>query len=81
MKKKGNDGKVYLNLVVKTLLILIFALSDCLFCFQEEIKITGVTVFVNPYTEPDEEEEKAKEEEEKNKNAEEDNVICCIHSI
>ncbi|XP_078164336.1 plant U-box 49 [Carex rostrata] len=40
----------------------------------EEIKITGVTVFVNPYTEPDEEEEKAKEEEEKNKNAEEDNV-------
>jgi peptidyl-prolyl cis-trans isomerase-like protein 2 len=40
----------------------------------EEIKITGVTVFVNPYTEPDEEEEKAKEEEEKNKNSEEDNV-------
>lgn len=28
----------------------------------EEIKITGVTVFVNPYTEPDEEEEKEKTE-------------------
>lgn len=27
---------------------------------QEEIKITGVTIFVNPYTEPDEEEEKEK---------------------
>lgn len=35
----------------------------------EEIKITSVTIFVNPYTEPDEEdEEKAKEE----KNAEDD---------
>lgn len=31
----------------------------------EEIKITGVTVFVNPYTEPDEEDEKEKEKEEK----------------
>lgn len=29
---------------------------------QEDITITGVTVFVNPYTEPDEEDEKAKEE-------------------
>ncbi|PQQ03555.1 peptidyl-prolyl cis-trans isomerase CYP65 [Prunus yedoensis var. nudiflora] len=29
----------------------------------EEIKITGVTIFVNPYTEPDEEEEEAKAEE------------------
>jgi hypothetical protein len=30
---------------------------------QEEIKITGITVFVNPYSEPDEEEEeKAKDE-------------------
>lgn len=29
---------------------------------QEDIKITRVTIFVNPYTEPDEEEEKAKEE-------------------
>lgn len=28
---------------------------------QEEIKITGVTVFVNPYTEPDAEEEKTKD--------------------
>ncbi|KAF5736228.1 peptidyl-prolyl cis-trans isomerase CYP65 isoform X1 [Tripterygium wilfordii] len=34
----------------------------------EEIKITGVTIFVNPYTEPDEEDEKAKDE----KNAKED---------
>lgn len=32
---------------------------------QEEIKITGVTVFVNPYTEPDEEEEKEKTENDK----------------
>ncbi|KAJ3673958.1 hypothetical protein LUZ60_005950 [Juncus effusus] len=40
----------------------------------EEIKITGVTVFVNPYTEPDEEEEKIKAEEEKKKSAEEDDV-------
>lgn len=38
-------------------------------CMQEEIKITGVTIFVNPYAEPDEEEEeKAKDR----KNAEED---------
>ncbi|KAI8534819.1 hypothetical protein RHMOL_Rhmol10G0126200 [Rhododendron molle] len=29
----------------------------------EEIKITGVTVFVNPYTEPDEEDEKKEKEE------------------
>lgn len=29
----------------------------------EEIKITGVTVFVNPYSEPDEEEEKEKQKE------------------
>lgn len=35
------------------------------FSLQEEIKITGVTVFVNPYTEPDEEDEKEKEKEEK----------------
>ncbi|XP_038684064.1 peptidyl-prolyl cis-trans isomerase CYP65-like isoform X2 [Tripterygium wilfordii] len=34
----------------------------------EEIKIKGVTIFVSPYNEPDEEEEKAKDE----KNAEED---------
>lgn len=35
------------------------------FCLQQEIKITGVTIFVNPYSEPDEEEERAKEEEKK----------------
>lgn len=33
---------------------------------QEEIKITGVTVFVNPYSEPDEEEEEEKAKDEKN---------------
>lgn len=65
--------------MIKTFLVLIS--FDLSFCFQEEIKITGVTVFVNPYTEPDEEEEKAKEEEEKNKNAEEDNVPSCIQNI
>ncbi|MQL70205.1 hypothetical protein Taro_002516, partial [Colocasia esculenta] len=37
----------------------------------QDIKLTSVTVFVNPYTEPDEEEEKAKEE---NDVADEDNV-------
>lgn len=41
---------------------------------QEEIKITGVTVFVNPYTEPDEEEEKAATENEKNLPNDEENV-------
>jgi hypothetical protein len=67
--------------VINNFLVLISALSNFSFCFQEEIKISGVTVFVNPYTEPDEEEEKAKEEEEKNKNVEEDNVISCIQHI
>lgn len=38
---------------------------------QEEIKITGITVFVNPYTEPDEEEEKEKAKDEKNADDEE----------
>ncbi|XP_057481551.1 peptidyl-prolyl cis-trans isomerase CYP65-like isoform X1 [Actinidia eriantha] len=38
----------------------------------EEIKITGVTVFVNPYTEPDEEDEQEKAKNEK-KAEEEDN--------
>lgn len=33
---------------------------------QEEIKITGVTVFVNPYSEPNEEEEEEKAKDEKN---------------
>lgn len=39
----------------------------------EEIKITGVTVFVNPYTEPDEEEE-AKAKDEKTDDEENDKV-------
>lgn len=39
---------------------------------QEEIKITGVTIFVNPYTEPDEEEEEAKAEEK----AEDEDKVC-----
>ncbi|KAM3230354.1 hypothetical protein ACQJBY_060879 [Aegilops geniculata] len=39
----------------------------------EEIKLLKVSVFVNPYTEPDEEEEKAKEEE-KNKDEDHDKV-------
>lgn len=39
----------------------------CSTVLQEEIKITGVTVFVNPYTELDEEDEK----EEKAKNEKE----------
>lgn len=38
---------------------------------QEEIKITSITVFVNPYTEPDEEEEKEKAKDEKNVDDEE----------
>lgn len=39
---------------------------------QEEIKITSVTVFVNPYNEPEEEEEeKAKDE----KNAEDEENV------
>lgn len=38
---------------------------------QEEIKITSITVFVNPYTEPDEEEEKEKAKDEKNADDEE----------
>nr|CAB3496765.1 unnamed protein product [Digitaria exilis] len=41
---------------------------------QEEIKILKVSIFVNPYTEPDEEEEKAKEEEEKKKDEDYDKV-------
>lgn len=39
----------------------------------EEIKITGVTIFVNPYTEPDEEEE-AKAKDEKTDDEENDKV-------
>lgn len=40
---------------------------------QEEIKITGVTVFVNPYTEPDEEEEQNNAKE---KNADDEENVC-----
>lgn len=38
---------------------------------QEEIKITSVTVFVNPYTEPDEEDKKGEDEK---KDDDEENV-------
>lgn len=38
---------------------------------QEEIKVTGVTVFVNPYTEPDAEEEEEKTKDGKNAEDEE----------
>lgn len=43
---------------------------------QEDIKITSVTIFVNPYTEPDEEEEKANDE---NK-AEDGENVSFLHS-
>ena len=54
---------------------LIFFFSFLFFSvsLQEEIKITGVTVFVNPYTEPDEEDEQEKAKNE-TKAEEEDNV-------
>lgn len=39
--------------------------------FQEEIKINNVTVFVNPYTEPDEGEEEEKANDKKNTEDEE----------
>lgn len=50
-----------------------FNYENCLpyltYCYhiilQEEIKITSVTVFVNPYAEPDEEEEGVAEDEKK----------------
>lgn len=41
----------------------------------EEIKITGVTVFVNPYSEPDEEEEKEAAENEKKAEDEENEKV------
>lgn len=48
------------------------------FILQEEIKITSVTIFVNPYTEPDEGEEQDKAKE---KNLEdEDNVMSMIQN-
>lgn len=40
---------------------------------QEEIKITSVTVFVNPYSEPDEEEEEKQKDE---KNVEDEENVC-----
>lgn len=61
--------------------VLIFWSFACSFLIywllvQEEIKITGVTIFVNPYTEPDEEEEaKAKDE----KTDDEENV--CFRNL
>ncbi|KAK2372525.1 peptidyl-prolyl cis-trans isomerase CYP65 [Trifolium repens] len=45
----------------------------------EEIKITGVTTFVNPYTEPDEEEEEANAKE-KNANDEENDKVGSWYS-
>lgn len=44
---------------------------------QEEIKITSATVFVNPYTEPDEEEQKVEEE----KKATDDDRVISISRI
>ena len=41
---------------------------------QDEIKITGVTVFVNPYSEPDEEE--AEEQAKNEKKAEDEDNVC-----
>lgn len=43
---------------------------------QEEIKIISVTVFINPYMEPDEEEVEEKGEGEKTAE-DEDNVSLC----
>lgn len=40
-------------------------LSILLFLIQEEIKINSITVFVNPYTEPDEEDEQEDAKDEK----------------
>ncbi|KAH7845497.1 hypothetical protein Vadar_002903 [Vaccinium darrowii] len=46
----------------------------------EEIKITGVTVFVNPYTEPDEEDEKEKVKDEKNTEDEDNEKVGSWYS-
>lgn len=43
------------------------------FILQEEIKILSVTIFVNPYTEPDEGEE---QDNAKEKNAEDEDNVC-----
>lgn len=48
--------------LVKLHVITYFLISNLV---QEEIKINSVSVFVNPYSEPDEEEEEKKTEEEK----------------
>lgn len=49
------------------------ALTILICHLQEEIKITSVTVFVNPYTEPDEEEE---QNDAKEKNVEDEDKVC-----
>jgi hypothetical protein len=54
-----------------------YVLIYIFFGSQEEIKITGVTTFVNPYTEPDEEEEEANAKE---KNANDEENVCFIIS-
>ncbi|XAR51367.1 Peptidylprolyl isomerase [Bertholletia excelsa] len=46
----------------------------------EEIKITSVTVFVNPYTEPDEDNEQAKTKEEKKEEDEDNDKIGSWYS-
>lgn len=45
------------------------------FVFQEDIKIANVTIFVNPYTQPDEEEKK---DNAKEKNAKDGDNVCSI---
>lgn len=55
---------------------LIYWLRFCLLV-QEEIKINSVTVFVNPYAELDEEEEK-KAIEEKEKEAEDEDKVSVL---
>ncbi|XP_052205283.1 peptidyl-prolyl cis-trans isomerase CYP65 isoform X2 [Diospyros lotus] len=47
---------------------------------MEEIKITSVTIFVNPYTEPDEEEEQGKNKDEKNPEDEENDKVGSWYS-
>lgn len=59
-------GKVFLNSQCLTMKTVYPHLTYCYhIILQEEIKITSVTVFVNPYTEPDEEEEGIAEDEKK----------------
>jgi predicted membrane protein len=61
------DQEIYLATTANCLIFHVLFLS----LVQEEIKITSITVFVNPYTEPDEEEEKEKAKDEKNAEDEE----------